>query len=341
MATIDLTIRGAGVFGLATAWEAVRRGAKVRVIDPAGPGSGASGGVVGALAPHAPENWNEIKGQQFGWLIAARDYWPEVEAASGLSTGYRQLGRLQPIPNAKALARAQDRAAAAETLWQGQAQWSVTNDPGPWAPVSPTEQWIEDTLSAQLDPAAAVAALAAAIQAAGGEILADGDEAGAVVHATGWRGLQDLSAELRRQVGGGVKGQAAVLAADPGLVPQIFADGIYAVAHKGGRVAIGSTSEREFDDPTATDTHLDDLISEAKALIPALRDAPVIERWAGVRPRAVSRVPLVGAWPDRPGHFVANGGFKIGFAAAPAVAKMIVDLALDDIDGIPDGFRMA
>ena len=29
-----------------------------QVIDPAGPGAGASGGVVGALAPHAPDKWN-------------------------------------------------------------------------------------------------------------------------------------------------------------------------------------------------------------------------------------------------------------------------------------------
>ena len=35
-------------------------------------------------------------------------------------------------------------------------------------------------------------------------------------------------------------------------------------------------------------------------------------RWAGLRPRARSRAPMLGAWPGRPGHFIANGGFKIG-----------------------------
>ena len=55
MATVDVTVRGAGVFGLSVAWACLRLGATVRVIDPNGVGSGASGGIVGALAPHVPE----------------------------------------------------------------------------------------------------------------------------------------------------------------------------------------------------------------------------------------------------------------------------------------------
>ena len=42
----DLTIRGAGIFGLSIAWEALKRGARVRVVDPAGPAAGASGAAV-------------------------------------------------------------------------------------------------------------------------------------------------------------------------------------------------------------------------------------------------------------------------------------------------------
>ena len=43
----DVTIRGAGIFGLCCAWACAQGGAKVQVIDPAGPGGGASGGIVG------------------------------------------------------------------------------------------------------------------------------------------------------------------------------------------------------------------------------------------------------------------------------------------------------
>ena len=71
-----------------------------------------------------------------------------------------------------------------------------------------------------------------------------------------------------------------------------------------------------------------------------LAGADVVERWAGVRPRAKSRAPLLGAWPGRPGQFVANGGFKIGFGMAPKVARVMVDLVMDGRDGIPAGFRV-
>jgi glycine oxidase len=74
--------------------------------------------------------------------------------------------------------------------------------------------------------------------------------------------------------------------------------------------------------------------------VPVLKDAPVIARWAGVRPRARSRAPMLGAWPDRPDHFIANGGFKIGFGMAPKVAQVMADLLLEDHDTIPEGFRV-
>lgn len=340
MATIDLTVRGAGVFGLSAAWEAVRRGAKVRVVDPRGPGGGASGGVVGALAPHAPENWNAIKAFQLSCLLAARTYWSEVEAASGLSTGFRATGRLQPIADSAAEARAWERADNAKVFWQDQAVWQVTDTPGTWAPHSPTGLWVHDTLAAQLDPPCAMAALAAALRGAGCEIVSEGDDAGGVLHATGWEGLNALADAMDQPIARGVKGQAAVLDADPGMVPQVFVDGLHVVAHGPGRVAIGSTSENAFQSPEATDAQLDGVIAQARLALPALAKAPVIQRWAGVRARARSRAPVVGAWPGRPGHFVANGGFKIGFALAPGLAPYAVDLALEGRDAVPAAFRL-
>ena len=78
----------------------------------------------------------------------------------------------------------------------------------------------------------------------------------------------------------------------------------------------------------------------ARANVPALRAAPVLARWAGLRPRGRSRAPMLGAWPDRPGHFIANGGFKIGFGMAPKVAEVMADLMLEGRNGIPPGFEV-
>ncbi|MEO1704359.1 MAG: FAD-dependent oxidoreductase, partial [Pseudomonadota bacterium] len=77
----------------------------------------------------------------------------------------------------------------------------------------------------------------------------------------------------------------------------------------------------------------------AKTLVPAIVDAPVLQRWAGIRPRARSRAPLLGKWPRRPGHYIANGGFKIGFGMAPKVGVVMADLVLEGRDAIPPGFR--
>ena len=70
----EVTIRGAGIFGLSIAWECARRGAKVTVVDPHGVAAGSSGGIVGALAPHVPENWNSKKAFQFESLIMAEAF---------------------------------------------------------------------------------------------------------------------------------------------------------------------------------------------------------------------------------------------------------------------------
>ena len=341
MAMADVTILGAGILGLSVAWACAQRGARVRVIDPHGPGAGSSGGIVGALAPHVPEQWNDKKAFQFESLIMAADFWAGVEAASGLSTGYARLGRLQPVADDAALDLAQARALSAAELWQGHAVWDVVRAEacGDWAPSSPSGWLIRDTLTARLHPRMACAALVAALRGRGAAVVEDHPHEGRVIHATGAAGLRAISTHLGRSFGNGVKGQAALLAMDMRDAPQLFVDTVHVVPHADGTVAIGSTSEREYDDPTSTDALLDQVIARARDAVPALRDAPVIERWAGVRPRSRSRAPVLGVHPVFPDQFIANGGFKIGFGMAPKMAQVMADLVLEGEDRIPPGFR--
>ena len=295
------------------------------------------------MTPHVPENWNAKKQFQLESLLASEAFFASASAASGLPTGYARLGRLQPIADAGALTLAHQRAKTARTLWQGRAVWQVVPAAGTrFQPASPTGQLIHDTLSARIHPRRTAAALATAIRAKGGEvIIGDAADLGPTLWATGVAGLQDLSNALGRPIGSGVKGQAATLRFDAAHLPQLFIDALHIVPHDDGTVAIGSTSERHWQDPTTTDTQLDDLIARARAALPALQDAPVLDRWAGLRPRAESRSPILGPWPGRPGHYVANGGFKIGFGMAAKVAECMVDLVLMDRDTIPPDFHSA
>lgn len=341
MARPDLTVRGAGIFGLSIAWEAARRGARVRVIETARIGAGSSGGLVGALAPHVPEQWNDKKAFQLESLLMAQAWWAAVDAASGLSAGYARTGRLQPLADDRAVAAAQARGVEADSLWQGQAVWQVIPATGGWQPDSPTGLLVHDTLTARLNPRPALASLAAAIRARGGEIGPDdGDAGGPVIWATGTAGLEALSTDLGRPMGGGVKGQAALLAHDASALPQLFIDGLHIVPHSDGTVAIGSTSERIWSDPAGTDDQLQALIRRARAACPALADAAVLDRWAGLRPRSVTRAPMLGPWPGKDAQFIANGGFKIGFGMAPKVAEVMADLVLDGVDRVPAAFRV-
>ncbi|UWQ21277.1 FAD-binding oxidoreductase [Jannaschia sp. W003] len=335
---MEVTVRGAGVAGLSAAFACARRGAKVRVVDPRGVGAGASGGVVGALAPHVPENWNPKKAFQLESLLMSADWWAAVAEIGGGDPGYARDGRLQPVPDEAARERAEERARGAEALWQGRATWRVETSPEGWGPG--TALAIRDSLSGRLHPERACHALADAIRALGGEVVPEGEDRGAVIHATGWRGLEALRNEAGRPAGAGIKGQAAVLGLDRRGLPQLFADGLHVVPHADGTVAVGSTSERAFDGEATTDAALDDVVTRARAAVPALRDAPVLRRWAGVRPRARSRAPMLGAWPGRAGHFVHNGGFKIGFGVAPLCAELLADLVLEGRDAIPEGFRV-
>lgn len=338
MASVDVTVLGAGIFGLSIAWECARRGAQVRVIDPQGPGAGSSGGIVGALAPHVPEQWNAKKAFQFASLVAAEPFFRSVEAAAGLSTGYARSGRLQPLtPDGHALALALARADGARALWPGFV-WRVTaaQDHAAWGLSGDV---IFDDLSARLHPRMAVAALVAALRSAGADVVSDAPVAGQVIHATGYPGLLDLSQGRARAFGGGVKGQSALFAADLRDLPQLYIDALHVIPHADGTTALGSTSENTWTDPAACDAGLDALIARARDLVPVLRDAPVIDRWAGIRPRARSRAPVLGAHPFRPGEFIANGGFKIGFGMAPGVARAMADLVLDGHDTIPADFR--
>lgn len=332
----DITIRGAGITGLMCAWMLVQRGAKVKVIDPNGVGAGASGGLVGALAPHVPENWNAKKELQFKALDEAEALWAEIAEVGGVDPGYARTGRIQLLADEAAVALAKQRSKTAQDLWQGRYEWQVI--PAADIPTS-TGLVIHDTLTARIHPRQACAALAAALVSSGAQIVPSGTVSGTEIWATGADDLVAMSEARRKLVGAPIKGQAALLGADMRDHPQVFVDGLHIVPHGDGTVAIGSTTEREFDDPTSTDAQLDPLIEKARAAVPALRDAPVIERWAGLRPRAKSRAPMVGRHPMREGAYIANGGFKIGLAMAPVMARMLADLILDGEDTIPDDFR--
>ena len=337
---MDISVRGAGILGLSIAWRCVQAGARVELVDPHGVAAAASGGIVGALAPHVPENWNDKKQFQLDSLLMAPAFWAEVAETGGGDPGYARLGRVQPLAEA-GVDLARSRAVGAEAVWSDNARWKVTDAAQGWDVPSPSGFYVFDTLSAHIHPRRACDAVAAALGARGWHVVTDATASPAkIVWATGVTGLEALNEGARRPMGQGIKGQAALLRLDRTGLPQLFTDTLHIIPHLDGTVAIGSTTEREFENANETDALLEEVLARARAAVPELAGADVIQRWAGLRPRARSRAPMLGDWPDHPEHYVANGGFKIGLGMAPKIAEVMTQLLLEDVDNIPQSFRV-
>ncbi|MGO7921152.1 NAD(P)/FAD-dependent oxidoreductase [Rhizobium ruizarguesonis] len=368
----ELLIVGGGIMGLWAAVHAERRGIDTLVIDAGRLGEGASGGLLGALMPHMPDRWSEKKQFQFDALVSLEAEIAALEAETGLSAGYTRSGRLIPLPkphlNTIALGHSRD----AERHWRAgdrRFYWHVLDRPpvNGWIEASAGESgFVHDTLAARVAPRLLVATLIAFLRRAKHvrirehAMVADPDpdrgtaeingETIAFRHcilAAGHQSfplLQALTPGLKQPLGQPVKGQAALLKADidPAL-PTIFFDGLYVVAHEGGHAAIGSTSENRFDDPTSTDAQLDVLIETARVIVPTLRDAPVVERWAGLRPKAIDRDPMIGRHPDHRRLIALTGGFKVSFGLAHRLAEAAICIAGDTDCGflLPESFAIS
>lgn len=355
---VDVLVVGAGIFGLCVALACARRGRSVIVAEAGDrPGAGSSGGVLGALSPYGPDRWSEQAAFQFAALTAAEDFWADVARRSGVDPGYARLGRLLPLATPEARALAETRAAAAAEHWNGTARWQIVppdHAPGWLSPEAAPEGAVHETLSARIAPRQAIAALAEALKAMGAEIRTGAPvralEPGTVRLNGGRLRARTVilasGSDLRKLVPGlpvtAVKGQAARIAVTaPTGAAMLYADGIYAVPQSDGTVAVGSTNETIWDDPTATDGWLDAVLARARSMCPLLATGTVVERWAGLRPRGARPDPMLGPLPGAEGVYVAGGGFKIGFALAPEIGRIMADMVDGEEVALPHGFALA
>ena len=353
---MQVIVVGAGIWGLACAYACARRGDDVKVYDAAHTGGGASGGIVGALAPHVPDQWNSKKQFQFEALDTAHTFWRDVDAASGLQSGYGRIGRLQPILSEKALALAEARSKSANDLWKGKYHWRVENRPESMAHETAPFGVVRDTLSARINPALATASLAAACKSLGVTILENhpvmalsdqsisgpwgNAKADAIIVSAGVAGFDLIAPHTPLHPGSGVKGQAALLDIDMGDHPQIYADGVYIIPHANGTVAVGSTSENTWT-VEGTDEQLDTVIAKARAICPILANAPVLQRWSGIRPKARRRDPMLGRVPNLRGVHTALGAFKIGFGLSHKIGDVVAAHIHEETVELPDSFTLA
>ena len=345
MERLDVAIIGAGIFGLSAAWALRKRGLRIAVFERSMVGAGASGGLIGALSPHMPEKWNPKKAFQFEALVTSGAFWREIERISGKPTGYNPTGRLMPLWSEKALELAKARAVSAAELWGGHAKWQIVQHPE--GCIRTSHGWVHETLSAKLNPRLALTALSEALGLEGVQIHGEKEiaantslNAEHVVYAVGSK-TADLLPEFPGGFWSAVKGQSALLRARlPDQMPIVFHAGTYVVPHGQDMVAVGSTSETEFSDPASTDIQLDQVIARAQEIVPALAGAGVVERWAGLRPRARLPDPAIGPIPGRPNTWVMSGGFKIGIGLGPLLGEAVAAMICNEDHKLPETFTL-
>jgi glycine oxidase len=350
----DAIIVGGGVIGLSCAWRSALRGARVVVLDRSRPPAGATRVSAGMLAPIGELTFGEP--DLLRMTLASRDLYAdfvtELEAATGISTGYRHQGALHV---------ALDRDEAAELRRVHDLQRSLGLG-AEWLPPRRCRE-LEPGLSpsvnggvyaegeASVDPRALTGVLLAALEGEGVEVRTEvevaealldgeriagvrtggGDElrAATVVLAAGaWSGQAEWLPEHARPPVRPVKGQVVELRALDGAVPCeriIGAERVYVVPRADGRLIAGATVEEQGFDTTVTAGGVLELLREAYRLLPDVAEMELVEAAVGLRPGTPDNLPLIGPG-GLDGLLWATGHYRNGILLAPLTGDAVAEL---------------
>ncbi len=309
----DFAIAGAGIIGLTLALELHSRGASVAVLDTAAALSGASSAAAGMLAAEDPHNPPELRELSAFSLSLYDGFLDGLSALSGLDVPYQ---------------------------------------------TSTTIQYFDDGGSGELpeksvDPRQLGAATLEAVRRSGIPLLencgrVEVTEGAGRITVTPLNGPALAANQLIHASGAWFKGQ---LAGHPAIRPrkgqmlrvrlpsslrleQVHrSSSIYVVPRihgpQAGTALIGATEEDAgFDVRTfAADLHA--LRLRASTLIPELGDsaaAPQVEAWAGLRPAAADRLPVIGKLRESARQWISGGHYRNGILLAPATAHALANL---------------
>ena len=117
-----------------------------------------------------------------------------------------------------------------------------------------------------------------------------------------------------------VRGQLIALKSNV-IDKTIYAPTVYLIP-RNGRVIVGATEEHvgfELGTPAAAELH-----ERAAALVPALRDAEMVDAWCGFRPGSKDGLPYIGKVDER--TYLATGHYRNGILLAPITGALLAEL---------------
>jgi glycine oxidase len=328
--TWDVIVIGGGIIGLSLAIALRKRGASVLVVERGEPGREASHAAGGMLVDCSLETPSLLQPLATASARMYPEFAHEVEVESGMKVDLRDQGTIF-FPSSRHLDDAESvfpRASLAEL----EPALAEANSGHP-------AFYLKER---SVDPRALTAAAWKAAKNRGVD-FSSGDEVTAVAFAEGrvtgvcakksafhsakvvncagaWSGQIPPHAFPTRPV----KGQIVCLAMPSRnlLKHVVRAPEAYLIPRSDGRLLVGATVEEAgFDKRTDADT-IQRLHRAALALVPDLRNARILESWAGLRPGSPDALPILGATAT-PGYYVATGHFRDGILLAPITAEVM------------------
>lgn len=329
-----IIIIGGGVIGLAIAIDLKLRGAAVTLLSRDFQ-QAASHAAAGMLAPRAE---GIPAGSMLDLCLKSLALYPDwvgkLESLSGTSVGYWPSGILAPVFTAG------DQRRLPGQVWLDRAaihhaQPGLGEVSGGWW--FPEEGQIDNRALAQALRSTAEmlgvdlqeGVTVTSIQQQQGQVTAvrttAGDRTAAhyVLAAGAWsQDLLPIPVQPRKGQMLAVKVPDSLAIAYPQRV--LFGEEVYIVPRQDGRIVIGATSEAVGFTPYNTPAGLQQLISTAIRLYPALGDWPIHECWWGFRPATPDECPILG---DSlcPNLTLATGHYRNGILLAPVTAQLIGD----------------
>jgi glycine oxidase len=329
----DVIVIGGGIIGLSLSIELRKKGASVLVVERGEPGQEASYAAGGMLVDCLFETPAALQPLATASASLYPEFVHELQVESGMKVDLRDQGTIL-FPSAEhGSHRALPAALRPAQLDELEPALAESNRPAFYL------------RERSVDPRALTAAALQAARHRGVDIssgdevtsvnLSDSEVAGVttkktsfcapkVVNCAGaWSGQIAPYCFPTRPV----KGQMLCLVSSTrGLLKHVIrSPDVYLIPRSDGRILVGTTVEEAGFDKRTDVATIQRLHRAAVAIVPELRNAKILEDWAGLRPGTPDSLPILGS-TTTPGYYVATGHFRDGILLAPITAQVMAEL---------------
>jgi glycine oxidase len=339
----DVCIAGAGIIGLSLALELHHRGVHVTVFDrttPLSEASSAAAGMLAAADPHNPPQLHPLANLSLQLYPSFLDH---LHHLSGISVPFQTNLTLQALPphtpNSKSELTPVDLARLAPALTPHNYRFILLDehslDPRQLAGALLAAIF---ATTVDLRPNTPVLSTRSVGKTVEVETITGTFTANQFVDCTGaWASATSHRSNIQVTP---KKGQMFAVSLPPTtpLHLVVRTPDIYIVPRtsgpNAGRAIIGATIEDAGFDKIVHTSDISHLHSLASTLLPSLATSQQLEAWAGLRPATPDSLPLIGALPAQPNHFIATGHYRDGILLAPATAHVMAQLLLNETPAI-------